>query len=139
MALIRINQNPSARELRQFAAIWFPLFCVVAAGLVYAGNSSGAAAVCLAGMGLMVGLAGLKRPSFVLPLYLGWMYAAFPLGWVVSHLVLGAVFYLVLTPIGLLMRLVRYDPLRHRFPSREATHWVKCQEPDSKRYYFRQY
>jgi hypothetical protein len=139
MALIRINQNPSRRELRQFAGIWFPLFCLVAAGLVYASTSSTAAAGSLAAGGLLVGVTGLKRPAFMLPIYLGWMYAAFPIGWMISHLVLGTVFYLLVTPIGLAMRVTGYNPMARRFPSPESTHWVTCDRPSSKRYYLRQY
>jgi len=36
------------------------------------------------------------------------------LGWVNSHLILGAVFLLVLQPIAAVMRLTGYDPLRRR-------------------------
>jgi hypothetical protein len=139
VALIRVNQNPSRRELRQFAAIWFPLFWVLIAGVVYVSAGSATTAAALATIGLLIGGFGVSRPAFMLPIYLGWMYAAYPMGWLISHLVLGVVFYLVVSPIGLLMRLVGYDPMRRRFGSSELSHWVKCEEIRSKRYYFRQY
>jgi hypothetical protein len=46
--------------------------------------------------------------------YRGWMALGHALGWVNGHLILGAVFVLVLQPIALLMRLCGYDPLRRR-------------------------
>ena len=57
------------------------------------------------------GLVGVLRPGFLRPVYVLWMALAFPIGWTVSHLLLLIVYYLVLTPIGLLMRLFGYDPL----------------------------
>ena len=45
------------------------------------------------------------------PLYSVWMMAARALGFVNSHLLLALVFYLLFTPMGLVMRLVRRDPL----------------------------
>ena len=38
-------------------------------------------------------------------IYLGWIYAAFPIGWTVSHLLLAAIYYLIVTPIALAVRL----------------------------------
>ena len=48
-------------------------------------------------------------------LYLGWMRVFYPIGWVVSHLLLAIVYYLVLTPIGLVMRLFGGDPMHRGF------------------------
>ena len=46
--------------------------------------------------------------------YRGWMALGHALGWVNGHLILGAVFLLVLQPIAALMRCTGYDPLRRR-------------------------
>ena len=46
--------------------------------------------------------------------YQWWMALGHALGWFNSHIILGAVFLLVLQPIAFLMRLTGYDPLRRR-------------------------
>lgn len=46
--------------------------------------------------------------------YRAWMALGHALGWVNGHLILGAVFVLVLQPIALLMRLSGHDPLQRR-------------------------
>ena len=46
--------------------------------------------------------------------YRGWMALGHGLGWINSHLILGAVYLLVLQPIALLMRILGHDPLRRR-------------------------
>lgn len=51
-------------------------------------------------------------PTPLKPLYAAWMMLARVLGFVNSHLLLGLVFFLMFTPLGLVMRLVRRDPLQ---------------------------
>jgi hypothetical protein len=46
--------------------------------------------------------------------YRGWMALGHALGWINGHIILGAVFLLVLQPIAVVMRLKGYDPLRRR-------------------------
>lgn len=57
---------------------------------------------------------GLLAPRLLARPYQGWMALGHGLGWVNSHIILGAVFVVVLQPIALLMRLLGYDPLRRR-------------------------
>ena len=58
----------------------------------------------------------------------------------VSHVVLALVYYLVFVPIGLLMRLFGYDPMKRGFDPEAATYWTardpKASEPKR---YFRQF
>ena len=88
----------------------------------------------------MVPVIGWLLPSFMRLVFLGMSYAAWPIGFVVSHVVLALVYYLVMTPIGLAMRVVGYDPMnRRRDVSGEST-WVErdsgTRGPES---YFRQF
>ena len=62
-------------------------------------------------------------------IYLGMAYAAFPIGLVISHAILAAVYYAVLTPIGLLMHLVGRDPMRRRFDPQAESYWIE-RKPD---------
>ena len=57
---------------------------------------------------------GVVSPRLLARPYQGWMALGHALGWINSHIILGAVFVLVLQPIALLMRLSGYDPLRRR-------------------------
>jgi hypothetical protein len=58
-------------------------------------------------------------------LWRGWMRAAEPMGWTFSHLVLAVVYYGVLTPIGLKMRLFGRDPMQRRFDRQATSYWVE--------------
>lgn len=136
--MIEINTDPSRRQLLWFGPL-FALFCGVLGGLmIWKLSAAGAAYVIwvLAGAILVVYY---LVPSWQKPLYLGWLYAALPIGWVMSHLLLAIVYYLVVTPIGLVMRLCRYDPLDRRFDRSRNTYWIPRQPNSDDRRYFRQF
>jgi hypothetical protein len=50
-------------------------------------------------------------PRAVLPVYIGLTILSYPIGFVLSYVILGTVFFLVITPTGLVMRLLGKDPL----------------------------
>lgn len=59
-------------------------------------------------------VAGTVFPSRLGPVYRGWMGFAHAISKVTTPIFMGIVFYLVLTPIGLVVRLVKGNPLRHK-------------------------
>jgi hypothetical protein len=67
------------------------------------------------------------------------MLAALPIGWTISHLVLGAVYYLVLTPIGLVMRLLGRDPMQRRFDRSAKSYWIERTPRTDPSRHFRQF
>jgi hypothetical protein len=71
--------------------------------------------------------------------YLTWMYAAAPVGWTVSHLVLAIVYYGVVTPLGLIMRLLGHDPMRRRFDRSAESYWIERGRRRASSDYFRQF
>ncbi len=139
MALIEINTHPSDRQLRQFAGLVLPLAGLIVAGMFWWQFAWPSVALTLAAVVAGVSLAGLFRPALVRPVYLCWMYAAYPIGWVVGHLVIGVIFYLVLTPIGLVMRALGRDPLRRELQRDRSTYWEPRETSTDTSRYFRQF
>ena len=139
MSVVQINKNPTRRELNQFGFIWLgflALFGVVA----YFKFSSPLAARWLWIAAVVVPIVGWLVPAFMRLVFLGMSYLAWPIGFVVSHVVLAAVYYLVLTPIGLLTRLFGYDSMKKRFDPEAESYWIERSVGGvgSKRY-FRQF
>lgn len=130
--------SPSTRTLRQFAALWVLFFGGLAAweGLFRQRPTAGLA---LAALSLTVGPLGLWRPKLLRPIYVGWLIAAFPIGWIASHVVLAAVFYLVVTPLGLVSRMAGRDRLSLRPRAGEDTNWSPLDEAIDVHRYFRQF
>jgi hypothetical protein len=139
MAMIEINWNPSARELRRFASAWFPLFFILVGGLVFYKTRSWPIAAAIWTPAFLVSLAAYLWPRFARLVFVGWMCAAFPIGWTISHLLLAFIYYVVLTPIGLLMRLVGRDPMERSFDRKAASYWVPHNPGGDTARYFRQF
>ena len=77
-------------------------------------------------LGVSLTLGGLLVPSLLGPVYRAWMQLALLLSKVTTPIFMGAVYFLVITPMGALMRLAGRNPLRHRPTS--AGFWV-AREP----------
>jgi hypothetical protein len=137
--MIDVNWNPSRRELRQFAGIWLPAFAALVGSAVLYRSGSWTTAFVIWGAAIAVGAIGLAVPAFAKLVFVSWMAAAYPIGWVVSHLILGAVYYLVFTPIGLIMRLSGRDALARAADRSEKTYWVPHEPGRDAASYFRQF
>ncbi len=128
MPLIRIEHEPSKRELAVFAASWALLLGLLGALLLWRSGRPGWAAACwLAALG--VPLAGLISVRVLRLVYLGTLWAGLPIGWVLSHAVLAVVYYGILTPVGLVMRAVGHDPLARRFDPAASSYWTPRAHP----------
>jgi hypothetical protein len=89
-------------------------------------------------VGLTAGLLGTLHPEFLRPVFVGWMILVFPIGWTISHLLLGLLFFGVFTPVGLLLRTFGKDSLRLQRGAASSLWQDRAQESDLKRY-LRQY
>ena len=138
MRLIQIDHNPSSRQLNVFGVIWLVFFAIVGAVLLKNGSSVRVATL-VWGIASMVPAVGWIVPGFMRFIYIGMAYAAFPIGFVISYLIMVVVYYLVLTPIGLVMRLFGYDPMNRHFDGSADTYWCPREQDDSLNTYFRQF
>lgn len=137
MRLCGIAPEPGTRTLRQFAALCLVLFGALAVWTLRADGATLKA--CLFGaLALTLGPAGLAAPKVIRPVYRLSMIAAFPVGWVVSHMLLAFVYYAVVTPIAALSRLAGRDQLRLGRRKVE-TYWIENSEDTDPGSYLRQY
>ena len=63
------------------------------------------------------------RPAVLRPLYIFWMRLAFALAWINTRLILSLIFYLMLTPIGLAIKLFGIDLLDRRIDRKAGSYW----------------
>ena len=138
MAIIDIHRNPSRKELRWFGILLLVFIGAVGGVLRWRADTPTASAAFWGLGGALVLTYALVPPSRRL-IYLGWMYAVFPIGWTVSHILLAGIYYLVLTPIGLLLRLGRGDPLERRFDRSARSYWKPHRPGGDVARYFKQF
>lgn len=138
MGLIRINKNPSRKQLAVFGLTWLVFFGVVG-GIVLARTHVLWAGIAVWLAAALVPAIGLLAPPFLRIVYLALCYAAAPIGVVVSLALLAVVYYGVVTPMGWLMRALGHDPMARRFDPDAETYWVPRTPPEGAERYFRQF
>jgi hypothetical protein len=148
MPMIEVNWAPSRRHLRVFGAAAVVLLAILGAWLFYSHRIFGlevsppTAEAVAYGLWALAALAGLllaAAPAALRPLYIALSAVSMPIGWVVSHAVLGTVYYGILTPIGLAMRLAGRDPLARTLDPHAPSYWVDRPPPRNVKSYFRQF
>ena len=136
--MFTIERHPSPRQLAVFSLTWL-IFFTAWGGVAWWKMGAPTAATACWSAAVLVPLLGLVVPGLLRIVYLGMAYASFPLGLVVSYFILAATYYLVLTPIGLMMRLCGYDPLHRRYDRQAKTYWVPRKEDEDVDRVFRQF
>jgi Saxitoxin biosynthesis operon protein SxtJ len=112
------------RQLRDFGLLVGGIFGVIGLWpLLWRQQSPRLWALALA---VALVLPALVAPPILAPAYRAWMKLAEVLAWVNTRIVLGVVFYGVVTPIGLVMRLTGRDPMRRQFDQAGETYRVRC-------------
>ena len=135
MAILEIPRDPSPRTLRWFGPL-LGLVLSVVAGLLTLRHGFGTVPRVL--LALAAGAAVLPTliPALRRPLYLGWTYVFWPVGTVISIVLLGLVYFGVITPIGFLRRTLGRDPMQRGFDAEAATYWQPHGgRPDPERYF----
>ena len=145
--MIELNLDPDERMLRQFGWIALVGFCTLAFVawreiLIFSfglGSARPAVAIALAGLGVLASLFSVAWPRGNRPLFVVLSLASFPIGFVVSHVVLGLIFYGVISPVGLAFRVVGRDALSRSLESNRDSYWQDHERTASKDRYFQQY
>ncbi len=114
------RRGASRSELRSFAFLVGGAFLALA-GIIYWRRGVTIPALTFSGVGGVLVLAGILVPGVLGPVYRAWMRFAILLSRITTPVFMGIVYFLVLTPLGLIMRAFGRQPLRSG--SRE-TAWV---------------
>jgi hypothetical protein len=135
VSLFQSNLNPGRKELRWFGMLWFPAFCVLA-GLSFDRRGAPNVGAALWLLAVTTAIAAMVDVRIVGPIYRWMIRITYPIGWIVSHVIVAVSYFLIVTPVGYLMRL-SHDPMRRRFDRSAKSYWVDC-EPSEPDRYFRQ-
>ena len=84
----------------------------------------------LGGIGGILVVMGLIAPALLKPVYQVWMALAVILGFVMTRVILTLVYFLAVTPIGLLMRALGKDLLNRKLDKSAESYWIPKTYPD---------
>ena len=75
---------------------------------------------------------GLLNSKILTPLNKLWFKFGVILGIIISPIIMGIIFFLVVTPIGLIMKVLGKDLLRLKYNKKDNTYWIEKNGPKSK-------
>ena len=107
------------RAEKEFGLIVGGVFVLLGSWWLYRGKFLNAAYI-LTSLGAALVLCGVLLPRLLVVPRKGWMKLAEGMAYVSSRIILAVIFFLVLTPIGLVKRTMGWDPLQRRTGSRES-------------------
>ncbi len=123
--MIDFGFTTGQKEIRLFSRILPAALLVWATILGFAHHWSGNSEWILCGIAVVLFSWGTISPSTLRPVYVGWMYFTRVFAFLLTTLVLGLVFYIGVTGVGLLMRLLGKNPLDRKLDRSAATYWIK--------------
>jgi hypothetical protein len=127
-----IHESFEAREKvktssdRSFGVVFTGVFLVVTFGPVLSGGAPRWWALAVAGVFLAVSI---FRPALLAPLNRLWTRFGLLLNRVVNPIVMGLLFFLIITPIAVVMRVMGKRPLQTDLDRTAASYWVKREPP----------
>ena len=119
---VKISSN------RSFGIVFFVVFLVIA---LYPITNNGEVKIWSVIISLIFLLLGLLNSKFLTPLNKIWFKFGIFLGKIISPLIMGLIFFVVVTPIGLIMRLLKKDILALKY-SEQKSYWIEKTGPKSK-------
>ena len=117
--------SPDPQQLRKFGLLVGGIFAII--GLwpaIVRGQDPRSWALALA---LALVVPALVLPRTLAPAYRGWMAVGRVLSWVNTRIILGVLFYGLITPMGVAARAFRRDPMRRGFEPNLDTYRVPAQ------------
>lgn len=112
----------SSTELRKFGLVMTAALALLGGLLLW---QHGSAWPYLFGVGGFFLICGLFIPHMLAPIEWLWMKIAHVMGIVMTYILLTLTYYIVITLVGLIMRLVGNDPMKRKFEPEAKSYWMK--------------
>jgi Saxitoxin biosynthesis operon protein SxtJ len=145
LTLVTVDWRPSEQDLKRFGNACVVVFAALGVWVWWRqsvfGFSVGPqfardAAGCLWSLAAVCGVLRWVAPRWLRPLYVGLIAAGLPIGFVVSHLAMAAVFLAVVTPTAIVFRALGRDALERNLERDATTYWRRRRPVvDTARYY----
>ncbi len=133
-----VTRAPKPTVVRQFGVVCLVIFGAV--GLYFAlKQSRPVLGYSLVGVGVLSAIFGAVAPGVFRWVFTGSMLLAFPIGFVVSQVMLVFLFFVVFLAVGAFLRLKGWDAMLRRRKPAGASYWQPKTTPTDPKRYLRQY
>ena len=125
----KFNNNIKMSSNRSFGIVFFIVFLLIT---LYSLTYSEEIRIWSAIISLIFLVLGLFNSKILTPLNKLWFKFGIFLGKITSPIIMGIIFFLVVTPIGLIMKVFRKDLLKLKYNKKDNTYWIEKNGPKSK-------
>jgi hypothetical protein len=139
MSLVEINWRPNRKDIRNFGIIALAASVILSLLLYLLKDLAIQWIIIIIGIGFIIFLSSVISAKLSRMIYVGLILVTLPIGWLVSFILLASFYFLLLTPLGLIFRLLGRDPLRRRFDSAIDSYWLPRHPTDNLDRYFHQF
>lgn len=139
MSLVNINWNPTSKDLKGFRLVALGVLPVMAVILYTLKHVALPWCLGVAGVGVFIWGSGLLSLTLTRWIFVGLMVVTCPIGFVVTHVIMAVFFFGLLTPVGLVFRLMGRDILNRQYDSAASTYWQPHKQAHEKERYFQQF
>lgn len=120
-----MDHRVHVKELRNFGLIVGGVFSVIGIWpMLWRGEPVRLWALIIGGLLIVMGS---LVPTLLAPIHRGWMWVGHVLGWINTRIILGVIFYGLITPIGIVFRMLGKDTMRQTFSDTSSTYRVNRQ------------
>ena len=119
---IKINTN------RSFGIVFFFVFLIISLWPLLNGNTVRVWSIIIAIIFLILGLI---NSNILAPLNILWFKFGKLLGSIVAPIVMGIIFFLVITPTGVIMKILGKDLLNKKYNNRMKSYWINKEKSKS--------
>ena len=131
----QISSSASVKQIRQFGLLVGLVLVSVGSWQLYR-QIYPIVRIVLWSIGGFLFAGGLLWPQILKPLYVFWMLLAHMLSWVNTRIILGVIFYLIFTPIALVMRIAQRDGLQKKINKNASSYWTQRTAPENIKEHF---
>jgi hypothetical protein len=146
MRFVDLQLDPPRARLRNFgfvALVAFGLLALLAVrGMAVFSHLADArvpVAIALAALGVLSAIFALAYPPANRPLYVALSLVSFPIGLVLSYVLMAVLFFVIFGVVAVIMRVLGRDPLHRAYDLQAATYWSTPRRSRGSESYFRQF
>lgn len=139
MSLVSVNWNPSRKDLNGFRIIAVVATTLIAVLLYTLKGVDVRWCAGIMAFGGLIWLSGLVSLTLTRYIYVTLMAITLPIGLVVSMVLMAAVYFGLVTPLGLIFRLIGRDALCRKFDPEAPTYWLPHRQTKKVERYFQQF
>jgi hypothetical protein len=134
---MQINWNPRKDDIRNFGIMTLIMLPLISYLLLWKQHINITWAFAISGIGAIFFLVCLFSHRTGRIIYLSLMLLVYPIGLIVSFLMIVLLYYAIIAPMGIIFKFLKKDPLRREFDESVSTYWVKHKDRKDINSYYR--